>query len=55
MYGLLRQMKHVELRCAFLQHLVHFVRGIDNSADALTKSAKTTPMLDYLCAEAGQV
>ena len=55
-------MKHVELRYAFLQHLVqqkrlrvHFVRGLDNPADALTKSAKTTPMLDHLCAEAGLV
>ena len=34
---------------------VHFVRGLDNPADALTKSAKTTPMLDHLCAEAGLV
>ena len=62
MYGLLRRVKHVELRYAFLQHLVqqkrlrvHFVRGLDNPADALTKSAKTTPMLDHLCAEAGLV
>ena len=56
------EVKHVELRYAFLQHLVqqkrlrvHFVRGLDNPADALTKSAKTTPMLDHLCAEAGLV
>ena len=59
MYGLLRRVKHVELRYAFLQHLVqhrvHFVRGLDNPADALTKLAKTTPMLDHLCAEAGLV
>ena len=62
LYGLLRRVKHVELRFAFLQHLVqqkrlkvHFVRGLDNPADALTKSAKTTPMLDHLCAEAGLV
>ena len=62
MYGFLHRVKHVELRFAFLQHLVqqkrlrvHFVRGLDNPADALTKSAKTTPMLDHLCAEAGLV
>ena len=41
MYGLLRRVKHVELRFAFLQHLVqqrrlrvHFVRGLENPSDA---------------------
>ena len=62
MYGLLRRVKHVELRFAFLQHLVqqrrlraHFVRGLENPSDALTKSARTQPMLDHLCAETGLV
>ena len=59
MHGLLRRVKHVELRFQFLQRLVHqgrvkvtWEQGIDNPADALTK-ARTFAMLQHLEAAVG--
>lgn len=52
MQGLLRRVRHLELRVAYIQHLHHRGRlslehwtGITNPADGLTKSIKTLDML----------
>ena len=55
MQGLLRRVRHLELRVAYIQHLHHKGRldlqhlsGDTNPADGLTKSCKVKPMLVHL-------
>eukprot|EP00435_Cladocopium_sp_Y103_P051778 s436_g16.t1 len=60
MQGLLRRVRHIELRAKYLQWLVQkkrlilqHVEGLLNPSDGLTKSFKTLLMLHYLEQEVG--
>ena len=62
MEGLLRRVKHMELRVRYIQHLHRKRRlclahwsGVLNPADGLTKSCKVLEMWVNLCAAVGVV
>eukprot|EP00435_Cladocopium_sp_Y103_P013910 s5392_g3.t1 len=62
MEGLLRRVRHIELRAKFIQFLVkrkrlvlEHVEGLRNPSDGLTKSFKTSTMLIHLEKEVGLV